>query len=77
MPVAVGKHGGRDLPSPGIDDDPATIDGERSERGDDRWDAEEGNQQAVAGAQRESDAAADQEHEDQRTVGLAPASLPK
>ena len=53
--VPVGKNGRGNLTAAGVNDNAASVDGERPERRDDRRDAQAGSEQRVARAQRCSD----------------------
>src|SRR6185437_9633967 len=73
--VPVGENGRGNLTAAGVDDNAASVDGERPERRDNRRDAQAGGEQRVARAQRRADR--DPDDKDQRQGGVRVLREPK
>src|SRR6266404_6869567 len=63
IPIAIGQYRRRDLTAAGKDDHATAINRKGAERSDDRWNAEDRDQQRVDDAKRASDRTSDKYHQ--------------
>src|SRR5260370_26264339 len=68
--VAIRQYRCRDLAAAREDDHSAAVYRERSEGGDDRWNPKDGHEQGVQNAERASDRTSDEEHKEDRPIGM-------
>src|SRR5258708_29507997 len=63
IPIAIGQYRRRDLTAAGEDDHAAAVNRKGAERSDDRWNAEDRDQQRVDEAKRTSDRTSENYHQ--------------